>query len=166
MSPYQIPDWSNFFFAAAGASAALAGLVIVAVSVNIQQILKYSHLPVRAGATVATLVLILTSSMAGLIPQPLADLGIESLVLGIMVWLLHLASARKALVVGAEYHRPLHECVFEIVAGQIQTLPFMVGGILLLRGHRAGLYWMAGGSIAIFIFSVMNVWVLLVEILR
>jgi len=118
MSAYQIADCANF--AAAGASAALAGLVIVAISVNIQQILWYSHLPVRAGATIATLILILTSSMAGLIPQPLPDLGMETLVLGIVVWLMQLVSARKALIIGTEYHRPWHECVLEILAGQIK----------------------------------------------
>ena len=166
MNPYQIPDWSNFFFAAAGASAALAGLVIVAISVNIQQILKYSHLPIRAGATIAALILILASSMAGLIPQPLPDLGIETLVLGLVAWLLQLGSARKALAIGADYHRPWHESILEVAAGQIQTVPFIAGGILLCRDHNAGLYWMAAGVIAIFIFSVMNVWVLLVEILR
>jgi hypothetical protein len=69
-------------------------------------------------------------------------------------------------VIGADYHRPWHESIMEIVAGQIQTLPFVVGGTLLCRNYNAGLYWMAGGVIAIFIFSVMNVWVLLVEILR
>ncbi len=58
--------------------------MIVAISVNTPQLLKYSYLPIRAGATVASLILILASSIAGLIPQPIADLGIEALVLGIV----------------------------------------------------------------------------------
>jgi hypothetical protein len=51
---------------AAGASAALVGLVIVAISVNIQRILEQPQLPSRGGATVATLVLVLVSSIAEL----------------------------------------------------------------------------------------------------
>jgi hypothetical protein len=61
---------SNFFIAAAGASPALAGLVIVAVSVNINSILKFSHLPARAGAAIGSLILILVASMAALVPPP------------------------------------------------------------------------------------------------
>ncbi len=67
---------------------------------------------------------------------------------------------------GAECRREWHESALEIVAGQIQTVPFIVGGILLFVDRRVGLCWMAAGAIADFIFSVMNVWVLLVEILR
>lgn len=37
--------WTHFFIAAASASAALAGLVIVAISVNLNRILEFSHLP-------------------------------------------------------------------------------------------------------------------------
>ena len=90
--------------------------------------------------------------MAELIPQPIPDLGIEAFVLGIVAWLLQLASARKALVMGAECHREWHESALEIVAGQIQTVPFIVGGILLFVDRRVGLYWMAAGAIADFIF--------------
>jgi hypothetical protein len=57
--------------------------------------------------------------------------------------------------------------VFHAVLGQVQVLPFIIGGILLLAGSGRGRYWVAAGSIAIFVFSVMNAWVLLVvEILR
>ena len=52
------------------------------------------------------------------------------------------------------------------MTGQVQILPFFVAGILLMMHNPHGLYWMAGGVIAIFIFSVFNAWVLLVEILR
>ncbi len=64
-------EWKAFFTTAAGASAPLVGLVIVAISVNVQRILEHPQLPSRGGATVAALVLILVSSLAEPIPQPL-----------------------------------------------------------------------------------------------
>jgi len=159
-------EWADFFIAAAGAAAALAGLVIVALSVNINQILKYSHLPARAGATISTLILVLVCSMAVLIHQNTAALGVEVLVFGTCGWVLQVWSARKGAAASAEFGRPRHESVLDVSMGQIQALPFMVAGIALLTGHEGGFYWMAAGVIAVFILSVLNAWVLLVEILR
>ena len=94
----MVEEWKEFFTTAAGASATLVGLVIVVVSVNVQRILEHPQLPSRSGATVAALVLILVSSLAELIPQPIKALAIEILVFGLLVWLLQLWSARQILV--------------------------------------------------------------------
>jgi hypothetical protein len=39
--------WKDFFIAGAGGSATLVGLVIVAISVNVQRILEHPQLPSR-----------------------------------------------------------------------------------------------------------------------
>jgi hypothetical protein len=158
--------WANFYIAAAGASASLAGLVFVALSVNITRILQVPHLPARAAATIATLILILISSMAVLIQQPVFALGSEVLAFAILVWMLKTWAAYRAFVDGRKRQRPRYEAMTETVLGQIQVLPFITGGILLIAGYDSGLYWVAGGAMAVFIFSVFNGWILLVEILR
>jgi hypothetical protein len=124
------------------------------------------HLPARAGATIATLILILVCSMAVLIPQPSFALGVEILVFAICGWLLKARSAYRAIADRARPERPAWESVSETLLGQIQVLPFIAGGVLLIRGDAAGFYWVAGGVIAVFVFSVFNGWVRLVEILR
>jgi len=48
----------------------------------------------------------------------------------------------------------------------VQVAPFLVGAALLVAGDTAGLGWIAGGVLAVFVGSVLNAWVLLVEILR
>jgi hypothetical protein len=158
--------WANFFIAAAGASAALAGLAIVAISVNIARILEFPHLPARAAATVARLVLILVCSMAALAPQPPYALGVETLVFAAGCWFLEIRSNRRAIRAHADLGRPRFESLLESIVGEVQMLPFLLGGILLLTGRPSGYYGVAAGVIAIFIFSTLNVWVLLVEILR
>ena len=55
LAAYDPEAWSDLFVAAAGASAALAGLVFVAVSINIERILQYEGLPERALQTVLLL---------------------------------------------------------------------------------------------------------------
>ncbi|HUI51806.1 MAG TPA: hypothetical protein VLX60_08485 [Terriglobales bacterium] len=158
--------WTNFFITSAGAASALAGLVFVAVSVNVNQLIEFSHLLPRAAATIAALILILVSSVAALIPQSAPALGGEIVLFAAMCWLLKLRSAQQAFVGGAKWHRPRFEAYSETLVGQAQLLPFFVGGVLLLAHQPAGLYWVAGGILAIFVFSMMNAWILLVEILR
>ena len=159
--------WTDFFIAAAGASAALAGLVFVSLSVNINRILQFSNLPSRSASTIGALMLILVTSMAALIQGQRPEmLGIEILIFGAFQWLLEAWTVRKALIARRELHRPRFEWMSAAVAGQVETLPFIVGGIQLHAGHEAGFYWVARGTIAAFILSVVNAWVLLVEILR
>jgi len=158
--------WPNFFVAAAGASAALAGLVFVAVSLNIQRILQFQNLPARAAAAISALILILVSSIAALIPQNTTPLGAEILGFASLAWLVQGVSSYRALAAKRASKRPPHEFFVEAVLGQIQILPFVAGGILLLTGSEMALYWVATGVIAVFICSVFNAWILLVEILR
>jgi hypothetical protein len=158
--------WTDFFIAAASASAALAGLVFVALSVNISRIIQYPHLPPRAAATMATLILILVCSMAALIPQPGRALGIEITLFAIYCCWRQIVSARHGFAARAQLQRPRWESNFNAAVGQVEVLPFVVGGILLALRHSGGFYWVSAGCIAIFIFSVLNAWVLLVEILR
>lgn len=160
------PMWANFSTAAASASAALAGLVIVAISVNIARILQFPHLPFRAAVTIARLILILVTSMAALIPQGGQALGAEILVLATICWVLGLRSSRRSAKAHTELNRPRFESLLEAISGEVQVLPFLLGAVLLLAGRAEGYYAVATGVIAIFIFSTLNAWVLLVEILR
>jgi modulator of FtsH protease len=59
LAAYNAPEWNDLFIAAAGASAALAGLVFVAVSINVERILKGEGLPARAQMTVLLLITVL-----------------------------------------------------------------------------------------------------------
>jgi hypothetical protein len=158
--------WTNFFLAAAGASAALAGLVIVATSVNLARILQYRHLPFRAGTTIATLILILASSMVTLIPQRTSSLGVEIFIFGFICWMLEIRSSQLSSQAHVEQHRPRFESLLEATLGQVQTIPFLIGGALIYASRSSGPYWVAAGIVAIFIASTLNVWVLTVEILR
>src|SRR5215469_10848812 len=158
--------WKEFFSAAAGASAALAGLIFVALSANIARILKDRHLPARAATAVGMLILILTVSLAALAPQPPRWLGGEVLTLTLLALGLHIWSAvEDAAAAKAEG--------WSVGAGLIGAAPrlaqlatIVAGGGLLLLGHVAGYYWLAGGATLIVIFAVADAWVLLVEVLR
>ncbi len=86
MMPAAIEAWSDLFVASAGASAALAGLVFVAISINVEAIVRNKGLPGMGLVTIMLLLGVLIVSLFGLVPdQSNEDLGIELLVMSI-IW--------------------------------------------------------------------------------
>jgi modulator of FtsH protease len=157
----MLEQWSDFFVAAAGASAGLAGLIIVAMSVNIETIVKIPSMPSRAGSAIANLVLIVVASIAGL----MAALPVQGF--GIIVLVGALASLGFAVDSTVQMVRKAGAS--GLVRGAVSVLPglgFLVGGALLVAGLGSGLYWVAAGILLAFVGSVVNAWVLLVEIRR
>jgi hypothetical protein len=162
MNPAFNPDaWSNFFVAEAGASAALTGLIIVAVSINLPQLLKTTALSGRAAETVALLTGVLVLASFGVVPgQPLDVLGGEFITTG-LVLAIGCTMIRWQLGRHPKEPRRLREI---IVYGA--SLPPVVAGASLMAGQGGGLYWLVPGVVIALVGCVLNTWVLLVEILR
>ena len=85
---------------------------------------------------------------------------------GVLAWGLQVQAARDAIRAHAGSGRPTSEPVVAILMAQAQTVPFLVGAALILWGQAGGEYWIAAGVIFTFVYTVVNTWVLLVEILR
>jgi len=62
VGPFVTAGWENFVVAEAGASAALTGLLFVAVSINLTRILSFPHLPGRAAQAVMVVLSVLLVS--------------------------------------------------------------------------------------------------------
>ncbi|MCO5315697.1 MAG: hypothetical protein M9938_06010 [Solirubrobacterales bacterium] len=147
--------------AAAGASAALAGLVFVAISINLERILELDGVPELGLVTILLLIGVLIVSLFGLIPdQDHQALGLELLLQGLVFstaigWL----SLRSVIASDGHYGS-------RIMLPLCGTTPFLVGSVLLLAGSAAGPYWIFAGLIGAILAAVLNAWILLVEILR
>lgn len=157
--------WSDFYVAVAGASAALAGLIIVAMSVTIKQILASRTLPSRAGATISSMVLILVLAILGLMPQSDVALGIEIIVASAIALLPPLLMSQRVLT-DTTYHVSMLIRVSRVIMGVVPVALALVGGILVIGGLAAGLFLVAAGIALIFALSMLNAWVLLVEVQR
>jgi len=157
--------WSDFFLGEVGAAAALAGLVIVAVSINLQRILSFPQLPGRAAEILIMLVGALLASSVALLPgQPLRIFGWEILALGLFVTVAPTWIQIRTLI--AVRNQPVHWWLWRLVAVLCAGLPMIAGGILLIAGDLNGVYWVAASVLVIFAATVWSAWVLLVEILR
>ena len=165
MPSYDPSPWHDFGVAAAGSSAALAGLVFVAVSINLDRILTYPWLPDRVGETVVLLVAVLVESLLLLAPgQSRAALGAELMTIGAAAWAAvtatHLRLRRHPTYTTQAQRR------VRVVVGQLASLPALVAGVSLLVHAGGGLYWMFAGITLSVLAAASNAWVLLIEIAR
>lgn len=163
MTAYDPSEWSDLFVASAGASAALAGLVFVAVSINVERILQFAGLPERALETILLLLTVLLVSIFGLIPgQSSTALGLELLGLGLVVGA---GTARLPVQTGSPQDGPAQALVRWTIRA-LAMVPVLVGGVSLVAESGGGLYWVVAGIVFAIAGAVASAWVLLVEILR
>src|ERR1700749_2168075 len=154
--------WADFFVAEVGASAALAGFVIVAISINLSRIVAYPWLPGRAAETLVapTGVLIVSSYM--LVPhQPPEQLAIELLATGAAMWLMPSLIQIRAL--GKQKGVPKRSLITRFLLTRISSVPVIVTGLLLFTGSTNAIAWIVPGIIESLIATVINAWVLPVE---
>jgi hypothetical protein len=164
VTAYTTAPWSDLYVAMAGAAAALLGLLFVAVSINLQQVLRIASLPLRAGETLAVLLTLLATTVFVLAPgQARTTVGVELAVTGLLLlgldgW----ARIRQGRVPGL----PRQAAVVPVVIVAATGAPLAVAGVSLVMGAGGGLYWTLPALLAAFVGAVLNAWVLLVEILR
>jgi modulator of FtsH protease len=164
VTAYDPSEWHDLFVAVAGASAALAGLVFVAVSINIERIIGYKGLPERALETLLYLVLVLLVSIVGLIPaQSHVALGVELLVLSVGIGG-GITRLRTIQVDSGEV--PFTWTLSRWTVRAVAIVPLVVGGAGILVESGGGLYWIVAGIVFAIAGAVASAWVLLVEILR
>jgi hypothetical protein len=163
-------EWHDFFLAQAGAAGVLTGLVFVAVSINLQEIVSDpgSGLAGRAAEALILLVGVLTASVLLLVPeQGQVMVGAEVLAVGLLTWGGVVAIQLRRLGSWGTMRPDLRQpFVLRVALGQIATLPFVVAGIAVLAGGLGGLYWLVAGMIFATVVALFEAWVLLIEINR
>jgi hypothetical protein len=165
MSLAPIAIWSNFFAAETGAAAALSGLIIVAISINLSRILADPLLPGRAAETLVQPAGVLVASTFALVPgQAGWLLGLELVLTGAVMCAMPTVIQISAFRRAPNY--PYSWWWVRVVLAQAASLSFVAAGAMLVLGIGGALYWTVPGIIVALIGAVLNTWVLLIEILR
>jgi hypothetical protein len=159
-------DWTNFFTAQCGASAALIGLLFVALSINLQRILAIGYLVDRLAEAVLVFMGPLVFSIFGLVPhQGVTGFGYETLVSGLVIW-----SVTTFLQLRGLRDRPPQATPgaygARVTQLQAATISTIVAGTEMSLGNPGGLYWLVPATILTYIVGITNTWVLTIEIMR
>jgi modulator of FtsH protease len=162
---YDPGNWAALFGAEISASAALTGLIFVAVSINLARILEFAALPPRVLKAVLMLVFVLIVSTLVLVPgQPHWALGIELIVLGLGIWLsIALIDLQAWRITDPEYRRLI---VAMITLTALAGATTIVSGATLIAMQGGGLYWLVPAILIAFSAALIDAWVLLIEIVR
>jgi hypothetical protein len=159
---YSPEGWGDLFLAAAGATAALSGLIFVGLSVNIRTVLDtekregQNFLTGRAAEALAALLIVLTP-------------GIPRGALAAFILLSGLGSATspvRALLASRQQAAIGFALVLRLVIAAGLTVTLLLSGATLATGHGGGLYWLPVAFVLAVAIAAINAWVLLVEVLR
>jgi len=165
MDAYTPDAWGAPFTAIAGSAAALTGLLFVAISINLERILKVEGLVSRAFEVLLLLVAVLSLATILLMPgQPLGSVAAEVLTVGVGMVIalasIQVRAPRRAMGL------TLVNFSMRVVFDQLGPVLLIAAGISLFLQNGGGLYLVVPAMIAAMIAAMVGAWVLLVEILR
>jgi hypothetical protein len=157
-----VSGWGGFAAVMGGATAALLGLLFVAVSLRVEPIAKSAELRNRASQTMTLLLTGLVAAAFLAVPdQPTWVLGVEYLVLaavviGVSSMLTRMAgtSSGSALARRLGWTNPTYvTCTLLVTAALVLTL-----------GHRDGAYLLVPTLIAVLVAGVVNAWLIILRL--
>jgi hypothetical protein len=156
--------WVTFFATEVGASAALSGLVFVALSINLRSILEKPVLVDRAAEALVLLLGPVAFGLPLLSPYGHVPLGGIELVLTAAFGLLLTLLLIRAWPVAKD--RPRHEYVIRAALAETCVAAEITGAAILLAAPGAAAGWIGFGGLLCIAAGIADAWVLLVEILR
>jgi hypothetical protein len=167
---YDAASWTNFAIAEVGAAAALAGLLVVAASINLERIIAYPSVIQRLGVTLSMFTGVLIVGTFLLVPaQNRWLLGLE---IGLVGALLAGMSARYRGRQEAEAEHPEERDDRPAIAVLLAAITISAAIAIAIAGlgyatqTLGGLYWLVPALVVVFCVGLINAWVALVEVLR
>jgi hypothetical protein len=159
---YRIEAWQLLFSTLANATAALVGLLFIALSLNLRTIIKVPLHTARAREAVAGMLGLLFISVLMLIPgQGRLVLGSEMIVgslifLGLGVWL-------RANTLSKVPRREWTGLILRHVLVNLGMVALLIAGISLIAERGGGLYWLVPTILLNLATSLYNAWILMVR---
>jgi hypothetical protein len=163
----ELEAWSDFNVAIVGAAAALAGLVIVAASVNIREIVGALTVTSRLASAIVALVVALSMAAIGLVPAITGTVyGALAVAGAVVAGAFQVHAASTILRGSAPSNGDTRSPWVKAAIGFLPVVAYLVSGIALLAGHPSGLYLAAAAALLTIASALLVSWIALVEVLR
>ena len=157
-----IEQWNNFFLMVGGGAAALAGLVFIAMSINLSIITRDATHKNRAIATLTGFTAVFMICAFGLIGnQNYRWIGVEWLVISLVPTITYIRVYIRATKLGRS---SVGLSIGRFMVGTACYLAQIIGSILLISGYVAGLYVASAAMVLSFAFFISAAWLLITGI--
>jgi hypothetical protein len=156
---YRPEQWHDFFLMVGGGAAALAGLVFVALSINVRNVLSDStHRSRAVGSLVGFTAVFMICALALMGDQDTTTIGIEWFVVSVANGAIYVGGYIQALRTG---NSAAGLSWARLVPGTTCHIVQVIGSAALFFGEIWGLYAAAIGMVAFFGFLVSGAWLLM-----
>jgi hypothetical protein len=157
-----IDQWNNFFVMVGGGAAALAGLVFIAMSINLPIITRDATHKSRAIATLTGFTAVFMVCAFALIGnQSYRWVGVEWLVVTLVPTVTYIRVYIRATRVGRS---SVGLSINRFIMGTSCYVAQIIGALLLISGHVAGLYMASAAMVLSFAFFISGAWLLITGI--
>ena len=163
----ELALWHDFNLAVVTASAALLGLLFVALSIHMRVLSAMENIELRSIARTVFLgyVLSLGIGFLALMPQTLGAFGVELLIVILAATLPYAAAARSGLrATGIGYDRRI--TIIQFVAGFALFAVSIAAAIGVATGEARALYVVGGIAVLSLLWGVFNTWELIFRVQR
>ena len=157
-----IAQWQNFFVMVGGGAAALAGLVFIAMSINLSIITRDATHKNRAIATLTGFTAVFTICALALMGnQNYQWIGVEWLVVSLVPTITYIRVYVRATKVGRS---SVGLSIGRFIVGTTCYVAQIIGSLLLIAGYVAGLYIASVAMVLSFAFFISGAWLLITGI--
>jgi modulator of FtsH protease len=156
--------WGGFFAAMVPGASALLGLLFVGLSLNLEHILAGRGLASRA--LLALVLLLVATALSLVFLMPGLGLLTHGLLVTAVATPVFIAGTYVCMTDPASDQRPRLVIALNLALFELAVLPYLAGGVLLMRGDERGIYWIAAAQVLSIVKAAAEAWVLLVEIKR
>ena len=163
-SSYQPESWNDLYIMLGGSSAALIGLLFVAATLHIREIVNNPMFKIRVQYSTLILIGTLIQAAAILTPQPARILGVELLALNLWGLSFPLTLTYTAMMKPAAKRGgySIYRGVF-FISGFVLGV---AGSIVMIAGVEWGLYLVTVCYVSSLIATVWNAWAITLGIAR
>ncbi len=159
---FRPEQWHDFFLMVGGGTAALAGLVFVAMSINLHIVASDpTHKNRAIGTLTGFTAIFLICALVLIGNQNHLSIGIEWLAISVPATFIYIRGYMRAVKMGGS---TAGLSINRTIFGSACYLAQILGSIMLALGHISGLYIASTAMVVSFISLISGAWLLLMGI--